>query len=85
VMVNAYWEALDFEIPPTEAGRAPWRRCLDTFLDSPDDIREWADAPIVKDSTYWVQPRSVVLLLAKHQEHGTKHPGPRAGRHRTKG
>ena len=67
LMVNAYWEALDFEIPPVEAGHALWRRCLDTFLDSPDDIREWADAPVVKDPAYWVQPRSVVLLLARHE------------------
>ncbi len=81
VMVNAYWEALDFEIPPAQARGEPWRRCIDTFLDSPDDIRDWADAPVVKGSVYWVQPRSVVLLLAKHEEHRTK----RAGRRRTQG
>jgi glycogen operon protein len=69
VMVNAYWEALDFEIPPVEAGREPWRRCIDTFLDSPDDICDWADAPVVKDSIYSVRPRSVALLIAKHDEH----------------
>ncbi len=69
LMVNAYWETLDFEIPPMHAGREPWRRCLDTFLDSPDDIREWADAPVVKDPIYWVQPRSVVVLLARHEGH----------------
>jgi len=69
VMVNAYWEALDFEIPPVEVGREPWRRCIDTFLDSPDDIYDWADAPVVKDSIYSVRPRSVVLFVAKHEEH----------------
>ncbi len=67
VMVNAYWEALDFEIPPVEAGREPWRRCIDTFLDPPDDIRDWADAPFVKDSIYSVRPRSVVVFVAKHE------------------
>jgi isoamylase len=66
VTVNAYWEPLDFEVPPMEAGRAPWRRCIDTFLDSPEDIRDWADAPVVTDPIYWVQPRSVVVLLARH-------------------
>jgi glycogen operon protein len=75
LMVNAYWEALDFEIPPSQARGEPWRRCIDTFLDSPDDIRDWADAPVVKGSVYWVQPRSVVLLLAKHKEHRTKRAG----------
>jgi glycogen operon protein len=68
VMVNAYWEALDFEVPLVAVGRAPWRRCVDTFLDSPDDIREWADAPVVKDPVYWVQPRSIVLLVAKDED-----------------
>jgi isoamylase len=68
VMVNAYWEALDFEVPPVAVGRAPWRRCIDTFLDSPDDIRDWADAPVVKDPVYWVQPRSIVLLVAKDED-----------------
>jgi pullulanase/glycogen debranching enzyme len=67
LMVNAYWEALDFEVPSVEVRRAPWRRCLDTFLDSPDDIREWADAPVVKDPVYWVQPRCVVVLVARHE------------------
>jgi len=68
VMVNAYWEALDFEAPPVAAGRAPWRCYIDTFLDSPADICDWADVPVVKDSIYRVQPRSVVLLVAKDEE-----------------
>jgi isoamylase len=67
LMVNAYWEALDFEIPPVAVRGAPWRRCLDTFLDSPDDIREWADAPVLKDPIYWLQPRSIVLLVARQE------------------
>lgn len=77
VMVNAYWKALDFELPPSNAGGEPWRRCLDTFLDSPEDIHDWADAPAVKGPAYWVQPRSVVLLLAKHKEQGRKRTGRR--------
>jgi len=64
VIVNAYWEALEFEIPPPGDAHAAWRRIIDTSLDSPDDVRAWADAPTVQRSTYVVQPRSVVLLIA---------------------
>jgi glycogen operon protein len=64
VMINAYWEALEFEIPARVAQHQPWRRCVDTFLDAPDDISDWADAPAVRGATYAVQPRSIVLLIA---------------------
>jgi len=65
VIFNAYWEALTFEIPTVNEGYEPWRRCIDTFLDFPDDICDWANAPLVKDSMYQVQPRSAVLLFTK--------------------
>ena len=47
LILNAYWEGLDFEIPPLEAGMAGWRRIVDTSLESPDDILAAADAPAV--------------------------------------
>jgi len=34
LIVNAYWEALEFEVPPLEAQKS-WRRCVDTYLDPP--------------------------------------------------
>jgi glycogen operon protein len=64
-MVNAYWEALQFEIPAVSEAGEPWRRCVDTFLDSPDDICDWVNGLIVSGSTYLVQPRSVVLLVTE--------------------
>ena len=64
VIVNAYWEALEFEIPPFGDAHEAWRRIIDTSLDSPDDVRAWADAPTMRAPTYIVQPRSVVLLIA---------------------
>jgi isoamylase len=70
IMVNAYWEALQFEIPPGRDAYEPWLRFVDTFLDSPDDICTWANAPTVSGSTYLVQPRSVVLLLARSRNSG---------------
>jgi isoamylase len=70
-MVNAYWEGLAFEIPPAGDAYEAWRRCIDTFLDSPDDINDWSRAQTVDGSTYLVQPRSVVLLVAKSRDSGT--------------
>ena len=58
---NAYWEPLTFELPAASVDDR-WRRCIDTALDSPDDIYPWHEAPIVTGATYVAQPRSVVLL-----------------------
>jgi len=37
LMINAYWEALQFEIPELEV-RESWRRCIDTYRDPPEDF-----------------------------------------------
>jgi glycogen operon protein len=62
VMMHAYTEPLQFEIPPTAANQ--WRRCIDTFLESPEDILEWDDAPVVQAHKYLVQPHSIVVLFS---------------------
>jgi len=64
LIINAYWEALEFEIPALQRAPDSWRRCVDTYLDPPDDVRSWADAPPLQGSACRVEPRSVVLLLA---------------------
>lgn len=65
VIVNAYWEPLDFELPPLDDGdEGRWRRWIDTALDSPHDIVEWQEAPPVPGQSYQAGPRSVVVLLA---------------------
>ena len=62
---NAYWEPLDFELPgPGESEVGPWRRWIDTFLEAPQDIVPWQEAPLVSDNTYRAGPRSVVVLWA---------------------
>ena len=65
---NAYWEPLDFDIPPASptgnSPARPWRRWIDTFLDSPNDIVSWQDCPFVAGSQYQAGPRSVVVLVA---------------------
>jgi isoamylase len=62
-LFNAYWEPLTFELPRPENGE-PWRRWIDTFLPTPEDIVPWQEAPLVAGHTYHAGPRSVVVLLA---------------------
>jgi glycogen operon protein len=64
LILNAYWEALDFDLPgPGDAGQGMWRRWIDTALDSPDDIVPWKTAPTVPGDRYRVEARSVVMLF----------------------
>jgi glycogen operon protein len=64
-ILNAYWEPLEFELPPlgNHVG-GPWRRWIDTAHDSPHDIVEWKKAPSVFAQTYRAGPRSVAVLFA---------------------
>jgi isoamylase len=69
LVLNAYWEALEFELPTTGVGGQPqWRRWIDTSLESPNDIVSWETATPVPGSKYTVAARSVVLLVASHQD-----------------
>ena len=62
LILNAYWEPLDFELPP--AGDGDWRRWIDTALEPPHEIVEWQAAPPVSAGTYQAGARSVVVLFA---------------------
>ncbi len=65
LILNAYREPLDFELPPVGNGQQnPWHRWIDTALDSPYDIVEWQKAPSVARDAYRVEARSVVVLFA---------------------
>ncbi|MEO8597498.1 MAG: glycogen debranching protein GlgX [Candidatus Solibacter sp.] len=64
MIYNAWWEALDFELPQLDGAEGPWRRWIDTTLDPPNEIVEWQDAPPVPGGTYRAGPRSVVVLGA---------------------
>jgi len=64
LMLNAYWEPLRFELPLVSKDELrPWRRWLDTFLEPPDDICLFSDAPPVAGASYLVNPRSIVALV----------------------
>ena len=65
LIMNSYWEPLDFELPRVENGDpSPWRRWIDTALDSPHDIVEWKSSPPVPGHTYRAEARSAVVLIA---------------------
>jgi isoamylase len=64
VILNAYWEALDFELPRLDnTYENPWHRWIDTALDSPHDILEWETAELVPAYVYSAESRSVVILV----------------------
>jgi glycogen operon protein len=65
VILNAYWEPLEFELPPPAQNYDGWCRWIDTSLPSPDDIVEWCAAPLVAGRTYPAGPRSVVVLFLR--------------------
>jgi isoamylase len=65
MILNSYWEPLDFELPPMGGGVGnPWRRWIDTSLESPQDITEEGASPVVPGFHYRAEARSVVVLLA---------------------
>jgi glycogen operon protein len=65
-MFNAYWEALDFDLPPAPAaGSAGWQRWIDTSLESPEDIMDPITAPMVPGAQYRVVSRSVAALFLR--------------------
>jgi len=66
VILNAYWQPLDFELPRVNrASKNPWRRWIDTALDFPYDILQWETAESVSDYAYRAESRSVVMLFAE--------------------
>ncbi|MGC8710902.1 MAG: glycogen debranching protein GlgX [Leptodesmis sp.] len=63
VIFNAHWEAHTFELPTLHPGKG-WYRIVDTTLKAPDDYRQPDTAPRWPESTYPVEPRSAVILMA---------------------
>jgi glycogen operon protein len=62
---NAYWEDLEFELPvESHVASQPWRRWIDSSLESPYDIQDWPTACEVTGRSYRAGPRSVAVLIA---------------------
>jgi len=62
VMMNMYWDPLEFELP-VDPGRT-WAVAIDTFAASPFDIVDPGDEPAWTARTRVVDPRSIVVLLS---------------------
>ncbi|MBL0149280.1 MAG: glycogen debranching protein GlgX [Ideonella sp.] len=66
--LNAYWEALEFELPSLPASTEPeamhWLRIVDTARPAPQDLVRATDAEPVWGDRHRVEPRSVVVLMA---------------------
>jgi glycogen operon protein len=61
VMINAYWEDLNFQIQ--EGNASLWMRAVDTSMPSPFDLLEIGKEKALESLNYEVKARSVVVLL----------------------
>jgi glycogen operon protein len=61
IMLNMYWESLDFELP-SFPGRI-WLRAVDTSQAPPLDIADFGRELPIAGNAYRVQGRSVVVLV----------------------
>ena len=73
-VLNAYWEPLEFELPPVADG-GWWRRWIDTSLPSPHDIAPWQTAPPVSGPVYRAGARSVAVLFREAGGERTRSAG----------
>jgi isoamylase len=65
VMINAWWEPLDFVV---QEGRAhEWRRVVDTSLPSPQDIADPGHEPPLTKLACRLGPRSIMVLTRTRQ------------------
>jgi glycogen operon protein len=62
VVLNMYWNALDFELPTVRGRR--WYRFVDTARPSPEDILETVGRVPIDGDHVRVEGRSVLVLLS---------------------
>ena len=68
IAINAYWKPLEFELPSvTGTAHQGWLRSVDTSLTTPDDIAAGVTGFHVRDSSYRVSSRSIVMLDCDQQ------------------
>ncbi len=60
VMMNMFWEPLAFDVP----AYTTWQLAIDTFAESPDDIRDAGAQTSIAPAHWTVGPRSIVVLTA---------------------
>jgi glycogen operon protein len=59
VLANAHWEAVEMRLP-----EGIWSRVVDTSLAAPDDIVGYGHEVAITTDTYWLAPRSTVVLVS---------------------
>ncbi len=65
LMVNAWREALTFQLPPApDVPGSCWRRWLDTSLAAPDDIVALVEAPVIEGGSYHLPPYTLAAMAA---------------------
>ena len=68
VMINAYWQQLQFQIQ--EGATEDWKLIVDTDLPGPKDFSE--EGPFLARSVYEVAPRSVVVLVRRGERRAVR-------------
>jgi glycogen operon protein len=63
LIFNAYWEPIEFQVPPLPRNFERWHRIVDTHLESPADI-QIVGTPL-PGSSYLVEARSAVVLTSQ--------------------
>jgi glycogen operon protein len=73
IAINAYWQPLEFELPPANGDSSvAWLRLIDTSLPSPNDIVDEGKGSPVVGSNYLVNPRSIVMLHCDYAAKGQR-------------
>ena len=65
ILLNAYWEELQFELPSALPGSAGWLRFVDTSLVEWAIVNEPTRAPLIESACYTVRPRSAAVLICR--------------------
>jgi glycogen operon protein len=67
--MNAYWEDLDFQLPPPDHAQGTcWHLLVNTAMESPNDIFSRNDALPLPHSAFEVKARSVAVMIGKMLE-----------------
>ncbi|HAC66023.1 MAG TPA: glycogen debranching enzyme, partial [Cyanothece sp. UBA12306] len=64
IILNAYWEGADFELPPLDHDKC-WNRIIDTALPLSKSFCELATGDPVPGNSYYVHARACVVLMVK--------------------
>lgn len=64
IMINAYSETLEFEVPRLHRFGESWKLWMDTGKASPADICDWGKGPEFAESHISVEGRSTVILVS---------------------